>query len=365
MTDETRHGTDEMPVFDAIEPTPGHGRASSVPSGRHQPGPARGAGAAAAVLALLVVGITVGSFSLTPGPTGSPDATIDPSTSAPPTVTPEATPLISPAVRCGTLVPKADIGVNLLVGSEISIPGSVGPRSVPAEVHAQPGDRMQIMVDGEACAVRWRIEMTNVETGDATSVDAFANPAADPAYAAQNRWTIPSLSEQQILTADLHFPGGLAIVRAWLVIVDPFVVPPLYLVGPGGARFQASDECGLYLHLTNGYEASADCGSIGYSPGAAAMNVARYKVIHLDLPGWRLTSWSANCGRVTMGDPKQFDSPGGCGLGSASSDDGGPLVDAPAFVLPPGDTVIQIGIGAIDGGGNRFNVTYYAHVIAR
>ena len=79
-----------------------------------------------------------------------------------------------------------------------------------------------------------------------------------------------------------------------------------------------------------------------------------------------MTSWSATCGRIiVVDDLPQFDSPGGCGLGSGSSDGGGPLADPPAFVLPRGDTIVQIGLTAIDPGGNQFSLSFFAHVVAR
>ncbi len=281
-----------------------------------------------------------------------------------PTVAPAPTLLISPAVPCGTLLPTANVGVSLFVADAAPIAGAVDRETTPPEVHARSGDLVRIIVDGEACAVRWNIELFNVETGDTTTVDVISNPADDPAYAAQNRWTIPVVGNR-ILTATLRFPGGLEIVRTWRVTVDPFTAPALYLVGSDGRRFQASAGCGLSVRLSNGYEAGDDCGSIGYAPGPEALMVRAYRVIHLDLPGWQIISWGASCGRVTTVDTEQFESPDGCGLGGGASDDASPLVDPPAFVLPPGDTVVQIGIGAIDGAGNQFNLTYYAHVIAR
>ena len=353
MTGAHGRGSDELPIFDVIEPAPAGAQRIGARSGGGRLGPGRGAGAAAAVLATLVVGIAVGSLSLKPDPSGAP--------------TPARPPRNSPAVPCGTLQPTADIGVRLFAGSQISIPGSVGVRSTPAEVHASAADPIQIRIDGDTCAVGWNIELTNVEGGGITPVSRFSDPADDPAYAAQNRWGIASAFGQQIviLTASLHFRDGLDVVRTWQIMLEPFVVPSLYLVGHDGIRFEASFGCGLFLDLRDGYQSSEECVSIGYHPGPDALYVAPYDVIHLDLPGWQLTSWSANCGTVTSGDTEQFEAPGGCGLGGGSSDDGGPLEDPPAFVLPAGDTVISIGIGAIDDALNQFNVIYYAHVIAR
>jgi hypothetical protein len=231
-------------------------------------------------------------------------------------------------------------------------------------LHARLGDPIRVIVDGDVCAVRWDIRLVNDETGEEISVDRFDRPNDDPGYAAQNRWGISTYG-QQVLTADLHFPGGINTVRSWRVIIDPFVVPALFLVGPNGARFEATAGCGLYMHLSNGYEASDDCGSIGYAPGPEALVVRAYRAIHLDLAGWTIVGWGADCGRVTGVDDMQFEAPDGCGLGGGYSDSGVALKDPPAFLLPPRDTVVRIYVAAIDDAGNQYNVSYFAHVIAR
>ena len=281
-----------------------------------------------------------------------------------PTLSPDPTPLISPTVPCATLAPTPDIGASLVVGSSAPVPGGANDGADPPEVHARLGDPIRVIVDGDVCAVRWSIGLVNDETGEEISVDRFDRPNDDPAYAAQNRWDISTFG-RQVLTADLHFPGGIEVVRSWRVTIDPFVVPALFLVGPNGARFEATAGCGLYVRFSNGYEAADECGSIGYAPGPEALMVRAYRAIHIDLPGWQIINWNAACGRVTTVDTSQFDSPDGCRLGGGSADDGGPLADPPAFLLPPGDTVVQLGISAIDGAGNQFSVSYYAHVIAR
>jgi hypothetical protein len=281
-----------------------------------------------------------------------------------PTLSPDPTPLISPTVPCATLAPTPDIGVSLVVGSSAPVPGGANDGADPPEVHARLGDPIRVIVDGDVCAVRWNIGLVNDETGEEISVDRFDRPNDDPGYAAQNRWDISTYG-QQTLTADLHFPGGINIVRSWRVIIDPFVVPALFLVGPNGARFEATAGCGLYVHLSNGYEAGDDCGSIGYAPGPEALMVRAYRAIHLDLAGWTIVGWGADCGRVTGVDDMQFEAPDGCGLGGGYSESGVALEDPPAFLLPPRDTVVRIYIAAIDDAGDQYNVSYFAHVIAR
>lgn len=282
-----------------------------------------------------------------------------------PSPTPAPSPLVSPAVPCGTLLPTPDVGVSLFIGSDLSVTGAVGPDAIPAEVHARMGDEIRMIVDGEACAVSWSIALSDDTNGANSYSDSIANSAEDPAYVAQSRWELPIAGRTGILTARLHFQGGLEITRAWNFVSDPFEIPALFLIGPSGTRFEASAGCGLSLELSNGYQAADSCGSIGYTPGPGALRVPAYRPIQLDLPGWQISSWGASCGEVTGGNTPQFESPDGCGLGSAYADNAGPLLDPPAFILSPGDTFIQISIGAVDGDGNRFYVPYYAHVVAR
>ena len=283
-----------------------------------------------------------------------------------PPIVPTARPaFITPAVPCGPGQPTPDMNVNLVVDGQATTPGAkIDGEPLPL-VHASLGDPILMVTEGEVCATRWQVDLVDLKAGTVSTSDQFHDPADDPAYAAQNRWTISSDGSHR-LDATFQFPGGLTIVRSWQIVIDGFVAPDLYLVGPNGARFQASAGCGLFIHLANGYEAGDDCGSIGYQPGAAALHVAPFGVIHLDLPGWQITSWSATCGRVTIVDGiETYESPSGCGLGSASSEGGGPLPDPPAFLVPPGNTVVQIGIGSIDSHGNQFNLSYYALVVAR
>lgn len=283
-----------------------------------------------------------------------------------PPIVPTARPaVVTPAVPCGPGQPAPDMDVDLVVGGQASTSGAKVDGQPLPEVHASPGDPILMVTRGEVCATRWQVDLTDSKTGTVSTSDQFHDSADDIAYAAQNRWTITTNGNQR-LDATLQFPGGLTIVRSWRIVIDEFVAPDLYLVGPNGSRFLASVGCGLFVHLNSGYESGDGCGSIGYQPDDAALLVAAFGVIHLDVSGWQITSWSASCGRVTRVDGlDSFESPNGCGLGSGSADGGGPLPDPPAFLVPRGDTVVQIGIGAIDSLGNQFNVSYFAHVIAR
>ncbi|MEO8461893.1 MAG: hypothetical protein ABI555_01660, partial [Chloroflexota bacterium] len=170
-----------------------------------------------------------------------------------------------------------------------------------------------------------------------------------------------------LLTAVLRFPAGIEITRSWQLSVDPFVIPPLYLVADDGARFQASPGCGLTLTFANAYETRETCNSFGYEPTRAALRVRAYRPLHLDLEGWQITTWYAACGRADQwqGSPDYYDTSTCGSLGGAASDSGSVLTEPAAFILPPGETIVQIRITAVEARGNRFNAPYYARVIAR
>ncbi|MEO7230905.1 MAG: hypothetical protein ABIZ30_09975, partial [Candidatus Limnocylindrales bacterium] len=106
----------------------------------------------------------------------------------------------------------------------------------------------------------------------------------------------------------------------------------------------------------------------GYEPSAhPALRVLAYRPLHLNLDGWQIISWYAACGRPVRweGSPDNYDT-STCGtLGGATSDTGAALTEPAAFMLPPGETVVQVRIKATDAGGNDFSVPYYARVIAR
>ncbi len=291
-------------------------------------------------------------------------------TDAPP-VGPFRTPRTTPAVPCGVGQPAPALGVVAIAGGGSSVPGAIDmvpvPPDVPAEVpvvDVPVGDPVLIVTEGELCAVSWDIRLLDPVTGNGGTAYQQANPTDDPLFAAQNRWQI-ALQGDQILVARLHFAGGPDIVRTWRLVSKPFTVPAAFLVGSDGARFEATPGCGLSLALANGYAAADACASIGYLPGFEALQVAAFTPIDFEIPGWDFQSWSAACGVVSAGANVTFETPPGCGLGGAASEEGLPLSDPVVFLLPPGDTVVQVAVMATAPNGDRYSDIYYAHVVAR
>ena len=295
-----------------------------------------------------------------------------PIVSDPPTVAPtRPPPQVTPATACTPGRPKADVEVVALGGVGEPVPGAIDlvpvppvtPPGIPVVVVGL-GDPLELAITGSQCAVSWQIEMKDPVSGDVSQSEEFANPTEDVAVGAQNHWQVSS-GPDQVLVASMRFAGGPSIARSWLVKVRPFVTPPAFLVAKDGTRFEATAGCGLQLNLGNGYSAIDDCGASGYSPTAAALHVVAFEPIRLEIPGWNLLSWTAECGAVKATDTQAFMNLNGCRLGGAASGTGTPLLAPAAFVLRPGDTVVQLSVSAINPNGDQFSVTLYAHVIAR
>ena len=323
-----------------------------------------------------VVRVTAEFDTVDPRPTASVETVTDfrvivgngPIVTDPTPTRPPVQPDRTPAVPCGSANPSADVGVALVVSSgpnagPIAL-GSPSGGDLATDILIRRGDTLRIIIDGETCATGWNLTLRAVGQSEGVPFDSYSNATDDPMVGAQNRWTVPATFSESILTAKLHFPGGLEIVRYWRISVDQFVPPPLFLVGADGTRFEATPGCGLSVHLSNGYDYSNDCQTSGYVENQDALGVAALSVIHLDLPGWSMIQWSASCGRMSA-DGLNFESPDSCSLGGGASDDPAAITQPPAFFLRKGDQIVQIGLSAIDAAGNSFNVTYYAHVIAR
>jgi len=303
--------------------------------------------------------VTVSYFRVIAG--GLPEVTDVPS------ATTEA-PIATPVVACGPGTARADVTLRLEGGLHGAVDGVADtsatpgiPQPVIPVVEVGLGDPLQLVVGGDLCAVSWDIELFDPGSQLGNRVGFAANPGEDPAIAAQNRWPIGPVGDE-VLVANLHFPGGPDIARTWHVIVQPFAIPAAFLVASDGTRFQASAACGLQVALHNGYTASDQCGGLGYPTDAPALHVRAYRPVAFDVPGWGIRAWSARCGTVTN---DTFAITDGCNLGAGTSDTKIPLATAPAFLLPPGDTVVLVHADAVQSNGDQYSVDYLAHVIAR
>ncbi len=283
---------------------------------------------------------------------------------------PPATPTLprpdrTPAVPCGTVIPSPDIGVELVASDGQVTLGSAAGGDLAADATIRPGDSLQVIVEGEACAVAWNLSLVGLDQTEGLPFDSYSGATDNPAIGAQNRWTVPGAFSEAVLTANLRFPGGLEIARYWRIFVADFAVPSLFLVGSDGTRFEASAGCNVDIRLSNGYDYNEGCPNAGYVEDPDALDVAALSVIHLDMPGWVLSFWSATCGHMSDDGLNYEVDAGGCGLGAGASDTGGALAQAPAFLLHPGDHIVEISVWATDSANNSFSTTYYAHVVAR
>lgn len=295
-----------------------------------------------------------------------------PIVSDPPTVAPtQPAPQVTPGVACAPGSPKPAVEVVALGGLDGPVPGAVDVVPIPPVtppgtpvVVVGLGDSLELAVTGNQCAVSWDIELLDPSSGQSSFSEHFENPTEDLAVGAQNHFQVTSVSDQE-LRADLRFAGGPSIFRSWLIKVRPFVTPPAFLIAKDGTRFEATAGCGLQLNLANGYSAGDGCGASGYSPATAALHVRALEPIELDIPHWTLIAWSAECGAMQATDTEAFTNGDGCRLGAAGRDTWTGLVSPAAFVLRPGDTIVQVLVVAVNANGDRISLPFYAHVIAR
>ncbi|MEO8208800.1 MAG: hypothetical protein ABI598_07165 [Chloroflexota bacterium] len=270
------------------------------------------------------------------------------------------TPLVTPAVPCGTTVPGPNTPVAAGLAGQQGVNGAVGRPKDPPIVEAPLGEPVFIVVGGNPCATSWRIVLGDPLTGIVRVVDSIENPTDDPNVAAQNRWQVVPFGER-ILIATLHFPGSDDVVRSWRLRTRDFAIPQATLIGPDGARFGAQGGCGLTVTLSSGYQTSEGCDGIGYEPGLAFLRVAANQPVHFDLAGWQIVSWSAEAAATSHTGGLSFEA----SLGGAASSDGRPLPDPAVFVLPTGDWIVHISTTATNEARTSFSVSYFARVVAQ
>ncbi len=271
---------------------------------------------------------------------------------------------VTPRNPCASDDPAAPtLAVQLSTGVTVTAVDGADPEVV----HLPLGEALVIVTDADRCALSWTIEAID-DGGAAVTLDQVANPDADQAFAAQNRWQFPLPFDSTLVRMSASFAGGRTVVALWQLVVDPFVIPDAYLVAQDGTKRAMGAGCGLYVALANGYSAGDDCGSVGYPAGLSRLTVRVGEPVTFEIPGWGLLGWFANCGRIEVSDGiEQFVGGDGCQLGGGFSDAydaGAPIEDPAVFLVPPGAWVIQVSANAIHE-GDQFGDTFFLPVTAR
>lgn len=340
-------------------------------------GPRLGLGGTLVVVAiagLLAAGL--GVLGGRPGP--SPSALLGAVSPTEPAPTPGVgpTPLVTPFIECAappTSAPVVQLQVNgrpiagsvevLRSGTDPSPPleDPDGATSVPVDVISE------VWIVGGACANAWDVGLIAGDT-----LNRVANPALDPAIAAQNRFGVvlaPYGGRDAILRADLYFPD-LAVRALWRISVEPFERPV--------ARFQDEDDpqsivegCDVELTLGNDYEYPrnpACTDDLPFEP-ADRLTVKLDENLEFGLGDWEVSNAVLVCGHLSgtsfVAEPEP-----GCFLEASGRSTQGRSITFPALPadLDEGSWTLAISACALKGAlvvTNRICGTWYANVEVR
>lgn len=276
---------------------------------------------------------------------------------------PIPTPATPPAVPCAPLPNDGVTPSLVLVGSAkgpiVGTAGGATPSLVPVRI----GDKIEIRVDGDACAIGWVFTTTNQDSSN-VGTEGEPNPANNPFLFAQNRWLLGYLPTGQVtITATVRFSADISIGSRWLLDVSGDDVPTVQLTAPNGTSVAGGrPPCGANWNsvgATGGYEWCAD------DPIPAAiphLTAGSEKLIRLDVPGWTILGWGGSCGRV---DPANQSSPflviDGCDLGGWSSGDGSGPPAPPMFLTRAGVPIYRLYL-SVGRGTETVSMTVYVEI---
>lgn len=275
-------------------------------------------------------------------------------------------PLASPAVACAPPTPGGVAPALVVVGSSDgpieSRARPVGPPAVPVRL----GERLEVRVAGDSCAIAWEINATQTGTGAGFQIDQVANETNDPFLYTQNRWLLHDLPTGTLtVTATVRFSVDVSVTSQWLLEVVEADVPVVRIVTPGGAESSTvRAPCGAswtFVAGTGGYE---NCAQEDVPDGLPVLTVAPETPLRLDVPGWTLRGWSGACGRREPTTGIQFLIVNGCDLGGWYSMDGGPALPGPAVFLPrTAGPLVRLSVQA-ERDGTVASVLVYLNIVA-
>ena len=275
-------------------------------------------------------------------------------------------PVTSPAVAC-TPPPPGGVAPALVLAGSSGGPIEGGPRPVvPPAAQVRLGDRLEIRVAGDACAIGWDINATHTGTGAGFQIDQMANETNDPFLYAQNRWLLHDLPTGSVtITATIRFSADVDITRQWLIEVMGADVPVVRIVTPTGAQTPTvRASCGASWTFPTGTGGYENCATEDVPGGLPVLTVAPETPLRLDVPGWTLRGWGGACGRPEPTTGSGFMIVSGCDLGGSYSVDGGPALPGPAMFLPrTAGPLVRLSIQA-ERGGTMAAVVVYLNIFA-
>lgn len=269
------------------------------------------------------------------------------------TAVPLPTPFASPAVACAPPPPAGVPPTLVLSGSADGLtegtPGLVVPPVAPVRL----GDVIEIRVAGDACAIGWTITGTQPAlNNDQYEIEREANSGNNPFVFAQNRWRLHDLPTGMLfVTATIRFSVDVSVTSRWLLDVEGAAVPAVRIVAPNGATVTAPrSPCGASWTFATGMGGFEYCVGEGPPASLPTLTVAPETPLRVEVPGWMILSWNANCGRSdAVSSPSiVFVMVNGCDLGGWYVQDGEiPPSPGPAMFLPrTGGPLVRIWVQA-------------------
>ena len=231
---------------------------------------------------------------------------------------PIPTPITAPAVACAPLPRDGGPPSLVLTGSPNGpIQGTTGISAL-SRVPVRIGDRIEVRVNGDTCALAWDFTTAPDSNPDYTHSDGEPNPGNDPFLFAQNRWLLHDLPTGQVaVTATVRFSADVSTTARWLLDVQA-AMSRWYASPPPTAR--RSWPHGLRVDQP-GFRsarraASRSALAAPLPPTIPFLTAPDESLIRIEVPGWTIMNWGASCGRP---DPSSPTSPfvivGGCDVG--------------------------------------------------
>jgi hypothetical protein len=278
------------------------------------------------------------------------------------TPTPEPTPRVTPSAACKPAPTAVDeVDVVLAAPGDKAVAG-VQDGASPPVVELGVGEVGELSIVGDLCATGWNITSLDATSGTVVSADKLDNAADDPTYASQNHWRVSIRVGTFDLIARLHLGPGLDVVRVWRVVGQEFAVPETLLRAENGEVVAALPGCGLSIQLTSGYSTGNVCEGLGFPEGLAELHVPAWSPVIIDIPGWTITGWYGQCGRVVADVGSEWFEQS-CDLGGFSPDYGsGPPPGPARFLARPGAQIVQLSMTASSEMGT-YSVPMFALVV--
>ncbi|MEO7230492.1 MAG: hypothetical protein ABIZ30_07870 [Candidatus Limnocylindrales bacterium] len=230
-------------------------------------------------------------------------------------------PEISPAVPCVSLARGATPPLVLTGSSSGPERGSKGPTQEATLVRL--GDAIELRTEGDACAIKWLIQAFAPNAPlDPILIENVTNPRNNPVLFSQNRWTIQYLPMGTVrLMATMFFSRDVFVTAEWqLEVTAPSLpLPAVRVAAPGGKTVTAvASRCNASWQFAAGTSGWDTCETDVIPTPLAGMAVPAGTPLTVEVPGWRIDSWSAECGQSFP----TFVPINGCGLGGWSRADG-------------------------------------------